>query len=137
MTFNAINECYRDGILTSPLKTGIIRLLRKGQKDPTLTGNYRPISLLSIHYKLASCCITQRLRPLVGRVIGQQQKAYVPGNVIGSCIINILNLMKYANRKKIKSLILLIDFRIGYDSLSHKYIDECLKMFNFGPSIRR
>ena len=35
VTFNAINECYRDGTLTSPLKTGIIRLLRKGQKDLT------------------------------------------------------------------------------------------------------
>ena len=64
VTFYAINECYRTGTLTSPLRTGIIHLLRKGQKDPTLTGNYRPISLLSIHYKLASCCITQRLRPL-------------------------------------------------------------------------
>ena len=72
VTFYAINECYRTGTLTSPLRTGVIRLLRKGQKDPTLTGNYRPISLLSIHYKLASCCITQRLRPLVGRVIGIQ-----------------------------------------------------------------
>ena len=33
VTFNAINECYRDGSLTSPLRMGIIRLLRKGQKD--------------------------------------------------------------------------------------------------------
>ena len=63
--------------------------------------------------------------------------AYVPGNLIGSCIINILNLMKHANRKKIESLILLIDFRKAFDSLSHKYINECLKMFNFGPSIRK
>ena len=37
VTFNAINECYREGSLTSNLRTGIIRLLRKGQKDPTLT----------------------------------------------------------------------------------------------------
>ena len=90
----SISATETDGTLTSPLKTGIIHLLRKGQKDPTLTGNYRPISLLSIYYKLASCCITQRLWPLVGRVIGRQQKAYVPGNVIGSFIINILSLMK-------------------------------------------
>ena len=74
---------------------------------------------------------------MVGKVIGKQQKAYILGNVIGSCIINILNLMKYSNRKKIESLILLIDFRKAFDSLSHKYIDECLKMFNFGQSIRR
>ena len=44
------------------IKKNFIRLLRKGQKDPTLNGNYRPISLLSIHYKLAQCCITQRLQ---------------------------------------------------------------------------
>ena len=48
MRTNAINESYRDGTLTTNLKTGIIRLLRKGQKDPTLTENHRPISLLSI-----------------------------------------------------------------------------------------
>ena len=52
ITLNVINECYREGSLTSNLRTGIIRLLRKGQKDPTLTGNYRPISHLSIHYML-------------------------------------------------------------------------------------
>ena len=45
--------------------------------------------------------------------------------------------MKYANRKKLESLILLIDFRKAFDSLSRKYIDEFLKMFNFGPSIRK
>ena len=39
VTLNAISECYRDGTLTTNLKTGIIRLLRKGQKDPTLTVN--------------------------------------------------------------------------------------------------
>ena len=103
----------------------------------TLTGNYRPISLLSIHYKLASCCITQRLRPLVGKVIGQQQKAYIEGNIIVSCIINILCLIEHTNRKKLESLILLIDFKKAFDSLTHKYIDNCLKMFNFGQSIQR
>ena len=36
ITLNAINECYRDGSFTSNLRTGIIRLLRNGQNDPTL-----------------------------------------------------------------------------------------------------
>ena len=35
------------------------------------------------------------------------------------------------------SLILLIDFRKTFNSLSHKYINECLKIFNFEPSIRK
>ena len=54
-----------------------MKLLRKGTKDPTLIGNYRPISLLSIFYKLASCCITQRIKPAVNRLIGRQQKAFI------------------------------------------------------------
>ena len=71
----------------------------------------------------------------MSRVIGIQQKAYVPGNVIGSCIVNLLNLMEHTERKKVESLILLIDFCKAFDSLSHIYIDECLNLFNFGPSI--
>ena len=43
--------------------------------------------------------------------------------------------MKQVNRINIESVILLIDFKKAFDSLSHKYIDECLKMFNFGQSI--
>ena len=45
--------------------------------------------------------------------------------------------MKFANKKKLESLILLIDFKKAFDSLTHNYIDNCLKMFNFGESIRR
>ena len=45
--------------------------------------------------------------------------------------------MRHANRKKTESLILLMDFRKAFDSLSHKYIVECLKMFNFGPFIKK
>ena len=72
---------------------------------------------------------------LVGKVIGLQQKAYIEGNVIGSCIINILNLTEHTNQKKLESLILLINFKKAFDSLTHKYIDNCLKMFKFDQSI--
>ena len=33
----AINDCYENETLTNNLKIGIIRLLRKGNKDPTIT----------------------------------------------------------------------------------------------------
>ena len=69
---------------------------------------------------------------MVINVIGLQQKAYIEGNIIGSCIVNIHTLMKHANQKPMESLILLIDFKKAFDSLTQKYIDNCLKMFNFG-----
>ena len=95
LTTQAINECYNNGELSTTLKTAIVKLLRKGTKDPTLTTNYRPISLLSIHYKLASCAITQRIKPHMAGLIGKQQKAYVDNNVIGSCIINLISMIQH------------------------------------------
>ena len=137
LTTQAINECYINGELSTTLKTAIVKLLRKGTKDPTLTTNYRPISLLSIHYKLASCAITQRIKPHMAGLIGRQQKAYVDNNVIGSCIINLISMIKHVNEKKLNALILLIDFKKAFDSIDLSFIKTALKAYNFGESIIR
>ena len=109
LTKDALNAIQRDG-LSQTLRGAILKLLRKGEKDPLEVGSYRPISLLSIFYKLASCCITHRIKPAVEALISKQQKAYIDKNNIGSCILNLLNLMKHVNKKKIPEIILLIDF---------------------------
>ena len=61
----ALNEMYDESAMANMCKLAIIRLLRKGDKSPLLPGNYRPISLLSIFYKLASACITRRIKPVL------------------------------------------------------------------------
>ena len=103
--------------------------------NPLEIGNYRPISLLSIFYKLASCCITLRIKPAVEILIGKQQKAYTDNNNIGSCILNLLNIMKHVNRKKIPVIILLIDFSKAFDSINHRYIQSVLNISGFGQNI--
>ena len=101
ITTDAINSIFGSELTTS-LRKAIIKLLRKGNKDPTLTGNYRPISLLSIFYKIASCAITQRIKPAVNNIIGRQQKAYIKSINIGSVLLNLLNLIKHINEKEKK-----------------------------------
>ena len=134
LTKNALNSSFGN-TLTPTLKKAIIKLLRKGTKDPTIAGNYRPISLLSIFYKLASCAITQRIKPAVESIIGRQQKAYIKHNNIGSCIINLINLIQHTIKNKKSGLILLIDFRKAFDSISHTFIRNTLQTLGFGPDI--
>ena len=67
----ALNAIQREG-LSQTLRGAILKCLRKGEKDPLEIGNYIPISLLSIFYKLASCCITQRIKPPMEIIIGKQ-----------------------------------------------------------------
>ena len=96
----ALNEMYDESAMSNMCKLAIIRLLRKGDKSPLLPGNYRPISLLSIFYKLASACITRRIKPVLARLIGSEQKAYLAENNIGSVIMNLINMIHFCNTKK-------------------------------------
>ena len=134
LTTDALNASFGN-TLTSTLRKAVIKLLRKGTKDPTLPGNYRPISLLSVFYKLASCAITQRIKPAVKSIIGRQQKAYLQHNNVGSCIINLINLIKHTISTKQAGLILLIDFKKAFDSISHSFIENTLHTLGFGPDI--
>ena len=113
-----------------------MKILRKGEKDP-LEGNYRPISLLSVFYKMASGAITRRLQTVIENVIGVQQKAYSQEWNIGSVMIDLLNLMDEVDRKKTSCLILSIDFKKAFDSVDHRFIDSSLELLNFGPDFRR
>ena len=110
-------------------------MLRKGDKNPLEINSYRPISLMSVFYKLASCCITIRIKPGVELLVGKQQKAYKTKNNIRSVLLNLLNLMKHVNENKKKALILLIDFYKAFDSIYHKYIQSVLEMYGFGDDI--
>merc|ERR1712082_550228 len=123
--------------LSDMSKLAIIRLLRKGDKSPLLPGNYRPISFLSIFYKLASACITRRINPVLARLIGKEQKAYLSENNIGSVVMNLINMIHFCNSKKNEDLILLVDFQKAFDSINHVYIDKVLKLYGFGESIWR
>ena len=82
------------------------------------------------------CAITQRIKPAVQTIIGRQQKAYLQHNNIGSCIINLINLIKHTAKTKQAGLILLIDFKKAFDSISHTFIENTLKILGFGPDIR-
>ena len=63
-------------------------------------------------------------------LIGRREKAYVDNNVIESCIINLISVIKHAN-EKLNALILLIDFKKAFDSIDHNFITTALKAYNF------
>ena len=134
---NAVNNCYERGQLTTMLKTAIMKLLRKGEKCRLEATNYRPISLLSVFYKIASGVITRRLDKVINKVIGRQQKAYSKVKNITSVLLNIINMIEQAGKTKRSGLLVAIDFKKAFDSINHSFIDSCLETFGFGPSFRK
>ena len=106
----SINNMKAKGKLSSTFKAAILKLLRKGDKDSTQAGNFCPISLLSVFYKIASSAISNRIKKMLTHIIGKQQKAYLPHDNIGSVLLNILGMIEQSNDDNTAGLILLIDF---------------------------
>ena len=119
------------------MQKGTYNVVKNGGKSPLLPDNYRPISFLSFFYILALACITRRIKPVLQRLIGKEQKAYLTENNIGSCIFNIINMIHFCNEQKKAAFILLVDFRKAFDSINHSYIENCLKLYGFLSSLIR
>jgi len=59
-------------------KAKVIAVEKPG-KDPSLAANYRPISLLSVCYKLLDCMALQRISPTVEDLLSPEQAGFQKG----------------------------------------------------------
>ena len=72
------------------------------------------------------------MKKLLGKLISGCQKAYQNTANIGEIILDIIATICLCNYHKKPAIILLIDLSKAFDSISHAYIYESLKFFNFG-----
>ena len=131
---DCINECFRNGELTDSQTQGMITCIPKTGKSCNLIQNWRPISLLNTTYKLISLCITNRLHPVLSRIISTEQKGFLEGRTIADCSRLMFDIIHSCQVNNIDGLILLIDFQKAFDSLSWEYIRETLHTLNFGEN---
>ena len=122
----AINSCFNKGQLSTSLYQGIIICIPKGQKDRSLMKNWRPITLLSIIYKLASGVIAQRLKKTLPIIISKTQTGFLSGRSISDNTRLIYDIMHITQAKNIPGLLMLIDFEKAFDLISWKFIYKAL-----------
>ena len=127
------NYCYSKGKLSTTWRQSLINCIPKGDKPRQYLKNRRPISLLCVLYKLISSVIANRLKKVLDILVSKSQTGFVPGRYIGESLRLIYDLMEYAERKRIKGLLMLIDFEKAFDSISWKFLYNILEYFGFGP----
>ena len=91
----AINRCYEKGLLSISLCSAIITCIPKGDKSREMLKNWRPISLLSSLYKLASATIAGRLKKVLDNLISDSQCGFIKGRFIGESTRLVYDLMHY------------------------------------------
>ena len=127
----ALNESYVSGILPPSLRQTVICCLPKGNKPRDNMKNWRPISLTSVLYKMATNVIASRLKKVLPDLISQSQTGFIKGRFIGESTRLVYDVMNYTEVKKIKGLLMFIDFEKAFDSVSWKFMYKVLRHFNF------
>ena len=130
-TANAINSCFFKGCLSISMRQTVITCLPKGQKDRNLLKNWRPISLLSVVYKLASATIAERLKSTLPHIISSHQSGFLSGRSIADSTRLVYDLMSHTEKNKIPGLLMLIDFEKAFDSVSWSFLYKVLDFFGF------
>ena len=135
----SLNSGYAKERLSCSQKQGIITLIPKGKKAKEYIQNWRPISLLNTTFKILSRVMANRMRFVIDKLIGHEQKGFMKGRYIGECMRTVYDIMwevKHSQNSG-KVMLLMADFQSAFDSLDHAFIQDVLNMFNFGSSFRQ
>ncbi|KAL3681174.1 hypothetical protein R1sor_024130 [Riccia sorocarpa] len=109
---------------------GVIKLLPKSQEKQLLT-NWRPITLLSIAYKIISKILANRLKGIIPRLVDAEQTGFVENRNIVENILCLRLGQDLAEVTKQKALFCKLDFAKAFDRVSHTYLWETLGRMGF------
>ena len=73
---------------------GVINVIPKPSKDPSIVKNLRPITLLNTDYKIAAKAIANRLKPVLPNIIGRNQTGFLRERFLGENIRYTLDLIE-------------------------------------------
>lgn len=133
----SINYGFSIEGLSVTQRQGVITCIPKDNKPKQFIKNWRPISLLNTAYKIASSCISNRLKTVLPSIISEHQKGFLKGRNISDNIRMLYDVLLYCDVEKIPGMLVLLDFEKAFDSISWSFLKKALDFFNFGPDLQQ
>ena len=127
------NEMRREGAVPEGFASGVITLLhKKGSREEI--GNYRPISLLNVDYKILAKVIANRLKEVAGDVVTSQQAYGIPGRDISDSVLTI----QAAVRGMVEGGggLLSLDLEKAFDRVNHRFLFNVIEGMGFGVHVQ-
>ncbi len=110
-----------------------ITLLPKEGKDISDIKNWRPITLSNCDSKIITKAISLKTSKVLDSIIDSSQTAYVPGRSVADNLRANFFIKKHCQNKNIDAVLISLDAKKAFDSVDHKYIEETLSAYGFGP----
>jgi exonuclease III len=121
------------GLFPKSWKDIRVRLLPK-KGDLSSLKNHRPISLINCDAKVFTRLITQRLGPLVKKLLNPYQSGFVPGKFIGDNGLALSMVLEQAKSLDLSGVGILLDQEKAYDRVNAGYLRNTLHKFAFPPA---
>jgi len=93
-------------------------------------GNWRPITLLNVNFKIAAKAIAKHLEPILPSLIHSDQTGFVKGRYIGENIRLINDIMEITKTYNLPGILTPLDFRKAFDSLEWPFKMKTLDYLN-------
>nr|GEW45742.1 hypothetical protein [Tanacetum cinerariifolium] len=100
--------------------------------NPLLVKDYRPISLIGMHYKIVVKLLANRLTKVVDKIVSQQQSAFISGRPILDGPLMLGEVINWYKKRSKKILIFKVNFEKAFDSVGWNYLDFILGRLGFG-----
>ncbi|GJW46513.1 transposon TX1, partial [Tanacetum coccineum] len=99
--------------------------------DPIGLGDFRPISLIGCYYKIIAKMLAERVKRVVGIVVGEAQNAFIKGKFILDGVLIANETMEFLKENKRKSLIFKVDLEKAYDNINWRFLIDNMKKMGF------
>ena len=127
-----LEEALATGKLPETVSRGVVSLLYK-KGDPRDVRNYRPITLLSVAYKIMEKRIVFRLKRIMDQIISSPQLGFVPGRRITEATHYIKLLQALVEEEDGEGIVVAMDWEKAFDRCSWDYILAAIPALGFGP----
>ena len=127
----AINNVLRSGKLLNQVNHTILCLVPKIEV-PATVNDFHPIALCNVFYKILSKILSNRIRPLMPKLIDHNQNAFIKGRKISDSILLAHELCHnlYSGQGRARMCIKL-DLSKAFDSLDRSFICETSRCMGF------
>lgn len=129
----AVQQFFQHGLLPPSLNSTAITLIPKSH-NPESLDQYRPISLCNFGYKIFAKVLANRLKPLLPKLITEEQSAFVAGRQIQDNVLvvqEIIHQLRTRKRKRHFQAILKVDMQKAYDCVEWDFLRDYLLRLGF------
>jgi hypothetical protein len=129
----AVRHFFRTGFMPEGTNDTSIVLIPKID-NPSDLKDFRPIGLCNVLYKVASKCLVNRLRPLLGDIVSENQSAFVPGRLITDNALlafECLHFMEHGTSTNSSFCAYKLDLSKAYDRVDWHFLESTMQKMGF------